>query len=212
MKINLVVSLPGNPDGKSIPVTRWPFLIGRDGKCSLRPSSAVVSNRHCAIEVRGDDVIVVDLKSTNGTFVNGVRVEKESEIHDGDKVQVGPLVFAVRIERSVPVDQPTPLPPARKPAPPAPAEDDAVAAVLLSMTEGDEPATASGSVDATGVPTGGTEILKTQDIPVPADASANGQKADGKKEKADKAKAAAQTTSSVADEILKKYLRRPRKV
>lgn len=209
MKISLIVSVPGPVQGKTIPVTRWPFLIGRDGKCHLRPSSAVVSNRHCAIDVRGDQAFVVDLKSTNGTFLNGQRMAKEIEVHDGDRVQVGPLVFTVRIDRGVAINQPTPLPPSRTPAPAPLAEDDAVAAVLLSMSDGDGPATMAGPVDATGVPTGGTEVLKTQDIPGPAEAGANAHKPGEKK---DKAKAAAQNTSTVADELLKKYLRRPRKV
>src|SRR5262249_16120293 len=42
-------------------------------------------------------VSVRDLKSVNGTFVNGERVEGETRVKDGDKLQVGPLTLSFRI-------------------------------------------------------------------------------------------------------------------
>jgi hypothetical protein len=47
-----------------------------------------VSRRHCTIERSGGKVIVRDLKSTNGTLVNGVRVDVEV-LRDGDRIRVG---------------------------------------------------------------------------------------------------------------------------
>jgi predicted component of type VI protein secretion system len=211
MKLSLVVMIPGSSQGKQIPVTRTPFMIGRDAKCHLRPSSAIVSNRHCVLEIRAGKAFISDLKSTNGTFVNEERVEKDREIQDGDRIQIGPLSFGVKLEKHTPVDQPTPLPPSKTPAPAA--EDESIAAVLLGMPdEGAGATTADKALDSTGVPTGGTEVLKTQDIPaLTEDLAATGTGKDSKKDKADKVKAAEQTTSAVAEQLLKKYLRRPRK-
>ena len=70
MKLNLVVLTPGKTEGKAIPVTLSQFLIGRDPQCHLRPASAVISKRHCALLTRGEQVFLRDFDSTIGTFVN----------------------------------------------------------------------------------------------------------------------------------------------
>jgi predicted component of type VI protein secretion system len=209
MKLSLVVMVPGSSNGKLIPITRSPFVIGRDSQCQLRPSSALISSRHCAIEIRGGRAYVSDLKSTNGTSLNQQRLAKEVELKNGDRLQIGPLLFGIKIEDYIPVDQPTPLPPSRTPAPVS--DDESIAAVLLGL--GEDAPKGDQTLDSTGVPTGGTEVLKTQDIALPpeeaAKAAGEGSK-DDKKDKADKVKAAQQNTAVVAEEMLKKYLRRPR--
>ena len=68
--------------------------------CLSAPSSLNdpnVSRRHAEIRRRGSDVVVVDLGSTNGTRVNGVRV-KEQLLNDGDEIEVG--TSTVRFEAS----------------------------------------------------------------------------------------------------------------
>jgi pSer/pThr/pTyr-binding forkhead associated (FHA) protein len=207
MKVSLVVKMPGSNEDKVIPITRTPYLIGRDGKCHLRPSSAIISNRHCALDVRGGKVYIVDLKSTNGTFVNKEKVQNNRQLVDGDWLQLGPLAFQVRIETNVAIDTPTPLPPLKAPAATTADDDESIAAVLLSMSE-DGPASGERPVDSTGVPTGGTEVLTTQTMAALPDETNK----DAKGQKADKEKAAAKNTSVVANELLKKYLRRPKKV
>jgi pSer/pThr/pTyr-binding forkhead associated (FHA) protein len=205
MKLSLVVSVPSGSNGKTIPITRSPFVIGRDPKCQLRPSSAMVSNRHCSLEIDGDRAVITDLGSTNGTFLNKKRLAQPEELQDNDIVLVGPLAFTVRIEASVPVDHPTPLPPMRSPVP---SREEEIAAVLLAGQE-DDHAASNVNLDSTGVPTGGTEVLKTQALEIPeevramAEAGAKSAAKDEKKKTGD--------TSSAADAILKKYLRRPRK-
>ena len=76
MKVNLLVLTPGKWKGKTVAVTRSPFLIGRDPACQLRPSSPVISNRHCALRMCNGEMIVQDLGSTNGTKVNDQAVAK----------------------------------------------------------------------------------------------------------------------------------------
>ena len=51
-------------------------------------------------EVRDGKVYVRDFDSTNGTFVNDQPVKGEVELHHDDKLKIGPLLFAVRIEES----------------------------------------------------------------------------------------------------------------
>lgn len=71
-----------------------PLEIGRDAQCALSLVHHQVSRRHAGVERDGDGWIVRDLGSANGTFVNGVRVER-ARLSDGDRIKVGPftLVF-----------------------------------------------------------------------------------------------------------------------
>jgi pSer/pThr/pTyr-binding forkhead associated (FHA) protein len=206
MKLSLVVRSPGKSEGKLIPITLSQFVIGRDPQCHLRPASAAISKRHCALLVRGDKAFVRDFDSTNGTFINEEQVQGERELHDADKLQVGPLFFDVKLEASVTA---TPPPPAAKtPAQAAaPDDDEAVAAMLLSLQ--DDPTAAAGSpgVDSQGIPTGST-VMDIMSVPTENTKEEESAKAGTKR--ADAAKAAQGNTSSAAKAILEKYMRRPR--
>src|SRR5262249_20716599 len=125
MNLALVVMTPGKLEGKAIPITRLPFVIGRDPQCQLRPASPVVSKRHCALLSRDEQAFVHDLNSTNGTFLNDHPVKGEVALHQGDVLKVAPIPFAVTLEATRrPVHPPPPPPPVKKPAP---SEDDDIA-------------------------------------------------------------------------------------
>src|SRR5271156_544331 len=113
MKLFLAAMTPGAMCGKQIAVRLRRFLVGRGFQCHLRPSSLLVSNLHCALSVRDGSAFVEDLGSTNGTFLNGAAIQDESQLHDQDLLQVGPLDFTVRVETSTPVNSRTPLPATR---------------------------------------------------------------------------------------------------
>jgi pSer/pThr/pTyr-binding forkhead associated (FHA) protein len=227
MKLQLVVQTPGKSEGKAIPITLSQFLIGRDPQCHLRPASALISKRHCALLVREDRVFLRDFDSTNGTFLNDRQVKGEVELHNDDTLKVGPLLFKVRLEASVPVNQSTPVPPTKAPdapaknvgtgsktplpptkTPPAPAkagapagEDDDAAAMLLSL--GDDGDGSSGIPSLPDVPEGSTVMdLPSPFSPKPEEAA--------KKDDKDKKPKPPGNTSSAAKEILEKYMRRPR--
>ncbi len=55
-----------------------------------------ISGHHARVEIRPDNVWVVDLKSTNGTFVNGQRITGERSVRKGDRIQVGSTVLEMR--------------------------------------------------------------------------------------------------------------------
>lgn len=75
-------------DGRRITVGAQSLVIGRLPECAIVLNDPNVSRRHAEIRRRGADVFVVDLGSTNGTRVNGVRV-KEQLLKDGDEIEVG---------------------------------------------------------------------------------------------------------------------------
>lgn len=97
MKASFVV-VQGKPEGLSVPLKNGEFLIGRENKCNLRPSSELISKRHCRILTNADAITIEDLGSTNGTFVNGTRIDKAVHLGDGDLIKIGPLVFAIKVE------------------------------------------------------------------------------------------------------------------
>lgn len=100
MLIKLKV-VDGSNAGKEIIITKEKFLIGRADDCNLRPHSDAISRRHCVIINRGDVVGVRDLKSRNGTIVNGKKITADKRLRTGDTLEIGPLHFEVVLE-SVP--------------------------------------------------------------------------------------------------------------
>lgn len=88
----------GASAGKEIKITCSPFVIGRADECHLRPKSDAISRRHCELIVQGDQLILKDLGSKNGTEVNGDRVQGERPLKLGDHLKMGPLEFEVLID------------------------------------------------------------------------------------------------------------------
>jgi pSer/pThr/pTyr-binding forkhead associated (FHA) protein len=99
MRVKLKV-LVGSGAGKEIPVPVSRFLIGRADDCHMRPKSDAISRNHCAILVKEDGVVIRDLNSRNGTFVNGERIQGDCELKAGDKIGIGKLEFEAVIKES----------------------------------------------------------------------------------------------------------------
>lgn len=116
MKVQLIV-VRGKPEGKAIPLTAPKFKIGRGEGCHLRPNSDQVSREHAEFIVEGGVVAVRDLKSRNGTQVNGKDITGVVRLKDRDLVQVGPLTFAVSILGAPAPAQPAPASPGQTTAP-----------------------------------------------------------------------------------------------
>lgn len=70
--------------------------VGRGGGCGIvLPDDGFVSTVHARVFRRGDEVLVEDLGSRNGTFVNGERVVAPTRLRRGDHVQFGQTVAEV---------------------------------------------------------------------------------------------------------------------
>ncbi len=100
MEVKLKV-LAGAKSGAEIPLKKDEFVIGRAADCTLRAGSDAISRRHCAIIVERTRILVRDLGSRNGTFVNDQRIEEDAELKSGDEVRVGPLRFQVLANRGL---------------------------------------------------------------------------------------------------------------
>lgn len=78
---------------------RPPFEVGRGRELDVVLHDPEVSRRHARFESRNGIVYVDDLKSSNGTFLNGRRVTEAIEIREGDAVDVGTTRLLVRSVR-----------------------------------------------------------------------------------------------------------------
>jgi FHA domain len=74
--------------------TQAEMLIGRDPDCDLTFADTAVSRRHAHLRFRDGRWILQDLESTNGTWVNGVRVGR-CELRHGDELVIGELHLTI---------------------------------------------------------------------------------------------------------------------
>ena len=200
MKVSLVVMTEGKTKGQAIPIKVPQFIIGRDPQCNLRPASAMISKRHCAVLIKGNQVFVRDFESTNGTFVNEEPVKGEVPLKNDDTLRVGPLLFQIAVEGPVAVSKPTP-PPASKPAI---ADVDDAAAMLLSLDDDLE----TSETTANSVPSGTTVF----DLPIdPAIHGGEETKVDAPKKPEEKKASAAETASQAAAALWDKLRRGQRR-
>ena len=74
------------------------MLVGRNLDCALVLGHALVSRHHAKILVTEQGIVVDDLQSSNGTYVQGARISKERLLCHGDTVSFGPCMFDVIYE------------------------------------------------------------------------------------------------------------------
>ena len=86
----VVVASPTFQDGEVFMLDAHPLTVGRavNNDVSM-PDDEYASGRHARFEPRRDGVWVEDIGSTNGTFVNGIRLTRERRLAPGDVVRIG---------------------------------------------------------------------------------------------------------------------------
>lgn len=114
-------------DGREYAITGPSLLLGRDASCDVVITSKNVSRRHAEIMASPKGYVLVD-SSTNGTFVNGQRIEGQHLLARGDVIQCGEYEFrfyadlaqqpAAAAPPSPPLAAPPSPPPAAPPSPP----------------------------------------------------------------------------------------------
>lgn len=80
--------------GDPVPLARDVTVVGRDPGAGLRIDDDSVSRMHARLDRRGDRLVVTDLKSRNGTRVNGETIVR-AEAGDGDQVEFGSIGFEI---------------------------------------------------------------------------------------------------------------------
>lgn len=90
---------------------RLPTIIGRSPEASVKVPSSLVSRKHCEIASSGGELVVRDLGSANGTYVNDERIDEPTLLFEDDLLRVGPVVMRVS-----PDDAGQKTPPKQQPA------------------------------------------------------------------------------------------------
>jgi pSer/pThr/pTyr-binding forkhead associated (FHA) protein len=90
----------GDGAGRQTPLS-GPIEIGRDASSSLALQDDQMSRHHARVSAQGDLALVEDLGSTNGTYVNGQKVEGPRAIRPGDQIRVGLTVIELRTAQDV---------------------------------------------------------------------------------------------------------------
>jgi len=94
MDVRLIVE-NGAAKKQAIRLRRASTIIGRQKGCDLRIPSCGVSRRHTRLTVHDDCLVIEDLGSVNGTYLNGARTEGKQLVRPGDLIEVGLVTFRV---------------------------------------------------------------------------------------------------------------------
>ncbi|WP_422927207.1 FHA domain-containing protein [Singulisphaera sp. PoT] len=139
--------------GTRLVVQDAPITIGRGAECDRTFDMPMVSTRHARISRSQGALWIEDLNSANGTFVNGARIERPTQIRAGDRISLGSYVVtivdggsqapatapvaATRVEAKIPPPYVPPTTPAPAPAPaPAPIATATAPASVAPATSG----------------------------------------------------------------------------
>ena len=114
MSARLVV-IAGPDEGQAFPLSSGaPLLVGRGRTAAVRLADPHVSRSHCQVKIEGGQVVVEDLDSVSGIFVNDARVRTHA-LRPGDVLRIGSTLL--RLESEDLADQATIMPAAAPPLP-----------------------------------------------------------------------------------------------
>jgi hypothetical protein len=91
-----LVITSGGKAGLEIPLGSEPLTIGRASDSGLQIRDDYTSTHHARLLLWGDDWVIQDLDSTNGTFVDGQRIDSPTQVPAGTPVKVGATTFELR--------------------------------------------------------------------------------------------------------------------
>ena len=108
-----LVVLSAGLTGRSHDLTVDKTTIGRVEDNTFQIAEASVSSHHCEVLLRGNDIVIKDLNSTNGTFINGEKIS-ESVLKPGQTLRLGQIELRLDDGKS---PLPAPVPAASSSAP-----------------------------------------------------------------------------------------------
>jgi hypothetical protein len=103
------------PNGEAAVLVDHDVIVGRGKKAQLRIDEVHVSRKHARLWVEGGDLLVEDLGSSNGTYLNGELLDMPAALAPGDRLRFDETEFTVEV---------APQPAEAAPAPPEPEPSD----------------------------------------------------------------------------------------
>jgi hypothetical protein len=126
-----LIMIEGASVGRRVEIAGGPMTLGRDAGNDIPLDDTQASRRHAQLGREGGSLVIQDLGSTNGTFVNEERIAGPRALRTGDRIRIGHSVFDLRADAAATeIETPAvaPPPPAAPPPPPPPAPAPAAAA------------------------------------------------------------------------------------
>jgi len=91
-----LVITSGAKEGMELPLGSEPLTIGRSGESGLVIRDDYTSTHHARLVLWGDEWVIQDLDSTNGTFLNGNRVNAPTPVPLNTPIKIGTTTFELR--------------------------------------------------------------------------------------------------------------------
>ncbi len=104
LEIPTLIAVSGPLAGQTFPLAADRLTLGRDQANDVHLRDIATSRHHCAIEARDGRLLLRDLESRHGTFVNGVPVG-ERFLEHGDRITIGASLFLVRLRSGTPEEE-----------------------------------------------------------------------------------------------------------
>ena len=123
--MHVLTILTGKFAGKFLRLNEGENMVGRDEGVKIRIASAEISRNHCVLMPRPDGTVLVrDLESRNGTFVDGKPIEGDAILKPGETLSIGPMTFqlAAPAAAKAPAKKEIPVLASKPTAPPVPAK------------------------------------------------------------------------------------------
>jgi len=92
----LLIIKSGRKSGTTFPLRKKVINMGRDSSNEIVIDDPKSSRQHAKIKLEGDNFVIYDLASSNGTFVNGEKITSV-KLNDGDEIKIGDTVFAFKL-------------------------------------------------------------------------------------------------------------------
>jgi pSer/pThr/pTyr-binding forkhead associated (FHA) protein len=97
MEIRLVAEK--GREQRVLPLPEGVTTVGRSRRCTIRIPVNTVSRKHCRLFAAPEGFLVVeDLTSANGTYLNGERITGIHVVRPGNRLKIGPITFVVEYE------------------------------------------------------------------------------------------------------------------
>ncbi len=144
MVLHILEIQNGRFKGRRIKVTEKELIVGRDEQCKIRIASEEVSRQHCTLVGTAQGVIVCDLDSSNGTFINGRPIKGQALLRAGAVLTIGPMTLQLHGDAEPPRTSPAVHVPKTGSQDIGVLEDDI--ASWLSPTESGEPSTSDTTI------------------------------------------------------------------
>jgi len=93
-KLSLINDQSSAPS-KEFELTKSEIIIGREDSVDITIPASAVSRRHARLMLIGENYVLEDLGSSNGTYVNGEKLDKQHTLKSGDKIRLGQIISLV---------------------------------------------------------------------------------------------------------------------